>query len=50
MQQVVCTVTAQVTIKSHATDKTKVVITVGGTDYNVDATDVLQAVHNCLNT
>ena len=50
MQEVVCTLTAAIKIKSHPTDNTKVVLNVSGTDYNLDATDVLQAVHNCINT
>ena len=49
MTQVVCTINSDVTIESHATDNTKVIIRIGGTDYTVDATDILQAVHNCIN-
>lgn len=48
MQNIVYTVTAQVTVKAHASDKTKVVITIGGTDYNVDGHDLIVAANGCM--
>ena len=47
MQSIVYNVTAQVTVKNHATDNTKVIITVGGTDYTVDAHDLIIAANGC---
>lgn len=47
--EVINVLSANVTIKSHPTDSGKVILTVSGTDYIVDANEVLQAVHNSLN-
>lgn len=46
---VVNTLTAAVSIKSHATDSSKVILVINGTEYTLDGSDVLQAVHNSMN-
>lgn len=48
MQAIVYTVTSQVTVKAHATDKTKVIVTIGGTDYTVDGHDLIVAANGCM--
>ena len=50
MQQIVCTVSADVTIKSHASDTSQVIIVIGGTNYTVSGNDLLIATHDCMNT
>lgn len=49
MQQIVCTVSADVTIKSHVSDTSKVIIVIGGTNYTVSGNDLLIATHDCMN-
>lgn len=46
--QVVNTVSADVTIKSHATDDTKIVLVVSGTEYTLEGDEVLRAVNNSM--
>lgn len=44
-----CVITANITIKSHPTDNSKVIIRVNGTDYTVDGKDVIVASTACMN-
>ena len=46
--EVVNTINANITIKSHATDDTKVILVVSGTEYTLDGDDVLRAVNNSM--
>ena len=48
MQSIVFTVTTDVVVKNHPTDDTKVVITIGGTDYTVDGHDLIIAANGCM--
>ena len=48
MQSIVFTVTTAVTVKNHPTDSTKVIITIGGTDYAVDGHDLIIAANGCM--
>lgn len=47
--EVINIIDASVTIKSHPTDSSKIIITVNGTDNIVDGAEVLQAIHNAMN-
>lgn len=47
--EVVNTLTAAISIKSHATDSTKIVLVVSGTEYTLSGAEVLQATHNSMN-
>lgn len=47
--EVINVINASVTIKSHPTDSTKIILTVSGTDYIVEGAEVLQAIHNAMN-
>ena len=47
--EVINTLTATITIKSHPTDSTKIVLDVSGTEYELRGLEVLQAVHNSMN-
>ena len=47
--EVICIIDANVTVKSHPSDSKLTVISVGGTDYSVDAHDLLNAVINTTN-
>lgn len=47
--EVINILTAAITIKSHPTDNSKVVLDVSGTEYTLDAVQVLMAVHNSTN-
>lgn len=47
--EVVNILTAAITIKSHPTDNTKIVLDVSGTEYTLEGLQVLQAVHNSMN-
>lgn len=47
--EVVNILTTDVTIKSHPTDSTKIVLDVYGTEYTLTGIEVLQAVHNSMN-
>ena len=46
--QVVNTITADIAIKSHATDNNKVILVVSGTEYTLEGDDVLRAVNNSM--
>ena len=46
--QVVNTITADITIKSHATDNDKIVLVVSGTEYTLKGDAVLKAVNNSM--
>lgn len=46
--QVVNTITAAITIKSHPTDNDKVILVVSGTEYTLDGDEVLRAVNNSM--
>lgn len=48
MQSIVFTVTANVAVKNHPTDHTKVIITIGGIDYTVDGHDLIIAANGCM--
>lgn len=47
--EVINIIDASVMIKSHPTDSSKIILTVSGTDYIVDGSEVLQAIHNAMN-
>lgn len=47
--EVINNLTAAITIKSHPTDSTKIVLDVSGTEYTLTGIEVLQAVHNSMN-
>lgn len=47
--EVINNITAVITIKSHPTDNTKIVLDVSGTEYTLEGLEVLQAVHNSMN-
>ena len=46
--QVVNTLTAAISIKSHSTDNTKIVLVVSGTEYTLEGDEVLRAVNNSM--
>lgn len=48
MQSIVFTVTADVAVKNHPTDREKVVIVIGGTEYAVDGHDLIIASNGCM--
>ena len=48
MTSIVFTVTSAVSVKNHPTDNTKVIVTVGGTDYTVDGHDLIIAANGCM--
>ena len=45
---VVSTLTTSVSIKSHPTDKKKVILTVGSTDYELTGAELIVAVNNAM--
>lgn len=45
---IICILDVNVTIKSHPTDKTKVILTVAGTDYVVDGSNVIAAANAAM--
>lgn len=47
--EVINNLTAAITIKSHPTDNAKVVLDVSGTEYELEAVQVLMAVNNSTN-
>lgn len=48
--EVTTVVTNNITVKSHATDKTKVVVVASGAgNFNIDGTQLLMAIHNAMN-
>jgi len=47
--EVINIITAAITIKSHPTDNTMIVLDVSGTEYTLEGLQVLQAVHNSMN-
>ena len=46
--EVVNTITAAITIKSHPTDDDKIILVVSGTEYTLDGDKVLRAVNNSM--
>lgn len=47
---IICILDVNVTIKSHPTDNTKVILTVAGTDYVVNGSDVITATNVAMTT
>lgn len=48
--EVTTVVSNNITIKSHATDKTKVVVVASGSgNFNLDGASLLMAIHNAMN-
>lgn len=45
---IICILDVNVTIKSHPTDNSKVILTVAGTDYVVDGGNVIAAVNAAM--
>ena len=48
MNSITFVVSSAVTVKSHPTDNTKVIITIAGTDYTVDGHDIIVAASGCM--
>lgn len=46
---IICILDNNVTIKSHPTDKSKVILTIAGTDYVVDGNSVITAANAAMN-
>lgn len=46
--QVVNTLTAAISIKSHPTENTEIILVVSGTEYTLDGDEVLKAVNNSM--
>ena len=46
--EIICVLDVNVTIKSHPTDKTKVILRIAGTDYVVDGSNVVSAANAAM--